>query len=291
MSGAPSNSYSSSSPWRTASISCPCLTMIARSRPTRSPKWYCNDVVLRWPASRLISRSDTPSMPRQANSRSAAAINDVGASGVGVAGLGMAATVPSGLDDGPTERRGLAFAPMRVLPRPVLDADDGARRCCPGGSCSAPPPASLAGIAGVPVVGAIAIGVAVYAGAVLLADAPEAAESRRRSVLRRRAVAAVRAGRPALVAPAHRDRPRRSPRARSATGCRTSPIASTKGSREGWEVAKRGDQIDKAVRTLDPTAPAVAAGHAAQAGSGRVRRRTSPRRSSRRRASWRAPSG
>ena len=45
--------------------------------PTRSPKWYCNDVVLRWPASRLISRSDTPSMPRQANSRSAAAINDV----------------------------------------------------------------------------------------------------------------------------------------------------------------------------------------------------------------------
>ncbi len=55
--------------------------MIARSRPSRSPKWYCSDVVLRCCASRLISRNDTPSMPRAANSRSAAAISDSGASG------------------------------------------------------------------------------------------------------------------------------------------------------------------------------------------------------------------
>ena len=74
MSGVRLASYWSSRALRRASISRPCLAMIARSRPSRSPKWYCSDVVLRCWASRLISRSDTPSMPRAANSRSAAAI-------------------------------------------------------------------------------------------------------------------------------------------------------------------------------------------------------------------------
>ena len=81
--------------------------MIARSSPCRSPKWYCSDVVLRCPASRLISRSDTPSIPRLAKSCSAAVINDVVASGVvDVAAFGIAATITSDVDRTPTERTG-----------------------------------------------------------------------------------------------------------------------------------------------------------------------------------------
>ena len=38
----------------------------------RSPKWYCSELLFRWPAARLISRSETLSMPRSANNRSAA---------------------------------------------------------------------------------------------------------------------------------------------------------------------------------------------------------------------------
>ena len=94
--------------------------MIARSRPSRSPKWYCSDVVLRCCASRLISRSDTPSIPRAANSRSAAAISDSGASGdVPFGRSGHRATIPvtaaqlrpSTAPERSTDRR-LASSPM-----------------------------------------------------------------------------------------------------------------------------------------------------------------------------------
>ena len=65
-------------------------------------------------------------------------------------------------------------------------------------------------------------------------------------------MAAVRPGRPALQAPAHRDGPVDAP---GPLRDRLQDIADRldAGLREGWEVAKRGDQIDAAVRQLDPT--------------------------------------
>ena len=123
--------------------------------------------------------------------------------------------------------------------------------CCPGGSCSAPPPACIAGIAGVPVVGAIAFGVAVYVGAVLLAVPRKPPKV---------AVDPFSVGEPwrQFVQAGQRSSRRLTETVRSITPGplrdRLQDIADRldEGLREGWEVAKRGDQIDKAVRTLDP---------------------------------------
>ena len=109
----------------------------------------------------------------------------------------------------------------------------------------------IAGIAGVPVVGAIAIGVAVYVGAVLLA------------VPRKQPKVAVdpfSVGEPwrQFAQAGQRSSRRLTETVRSiAPGPlrdRLQDIADRldEGLREGWEVAKRGDQIDHAVRTLDP---------------------------------------
>ena len=110
----------------------------------------------------------------------------------------------------------------------------------------------LAAVIGVPVVGAIAIGAAVYAGAVLLAM-PRASN--------RTAVDPFSIGEPwrQFVQAGQRSSRRLNETVRAiAPGPlrdRLQDIADRldEGLREGWEVAKRGDQVDKAVRTLDPT--------------------------------------
>jgi hypothetical protein len=110
----------------------------------------------------------------------------------------------------------------------------------------------LAGAVGIPVIGAVAIGVVVYAGAVLLA-VPRAPKSR--------AVDPFSVGEPwrQFVQAGQRSRRRLNETVKAiAPGPlrdRLQDIADRldAGLREGWEVAKRGDQIDRAVRTLDPT--------------------------------------
>ena len=109
----------------------------------------------------------------------------------------------------------------------------------------------IAGIAGVPVLGAIALGVVVYAGAVLLAVPRKPP---------RVTVDPFSVGEPwrQFVQAGQRSSRRLNETVRSlAAGPlrdRLQDIADRldEGLREGWEVAKRGDQIDKAVRTLDP---------------------------------------
>ena len=111
----------------------------------------------------------------------------------------------------------------------------------------------VAGLLGVPWLGAVAIGVVVYVGAVALAM-PKPAQARRSST---RSRSASRGGSSS-----------RAPSARSAsspTPCgrrRAGPLRDRlqgivdrldEAIVESWQIARRGDEIDSAVRRLDPT--------------------------------------
>jgi hypothetical protein len=109
----------------------------------------------------------------------------------------------------------------------------------------------VAGVAGVPILGAVTIGLAVYAGAVLLAVPRNP---------RKAAVDPFSVGEPwrQFVQAGQRSSRRLNETVRAvAPGPlrdRLQDIADRldEGLREGWEIAKRGHQIDAAVRALDP---------------------------------------
>ena len=111
-----------------------------------------------------------------------------------------------------------------------------------------------------------------------------------RSVHGRRAVAALRPGRPAVEAPADRDDPAPPRPVRCATACRTSPTASTPGSR------RAGRSPSAATRSTPRSAASTRPGCArASTRCDRSRRPRRPRTSTRpwppSRASWPAPTG
>ena len=96
-------------------------------------------------------------------------------------------------------------------------------------------------------------GVVVYAGAVLFAMPRRPAHAGDRPVQRQRAVAPLRAGRPAIQAPARRDGPVHAARPAARPPRRHRRRGSTRGCATAWAVAKRGDEIDAAIAALDPT--------------------------------------
>jgi hypothetical protein len=110
----------------------------------------------------------------------------------------------------------------------------------------------LAGVLGVPVVGAAVVGLAVYAGAVMVAM-PRAPK--------RATIDAFTVGEPwrHFVQGGQRSKRQLTETVRSTPAGplrdRLQDIADRldEGLAEGWAVAKRGDQIDTAIRALDPT--------------------------------------
>ena len=134
----------------------------------------------------------------------------------------------------------------------------------------------VAGLLGVPWLGAVAIGVLVYVGAVALAMPKRRGQAADRPVRAQRAVAAVRAGRPAVEAPA-----RRRPCGRRRAGPLRDRLEGIvdrldEAIVESWQIARRGDEIDGAVRGARPDPAALAARHPADPGDVGAERR--PRR-------------